>query len=64
MICHPRIGMRVQLWYAKKWHPWAVWHGKTGVVVERSTGPGPRNHLIEVEGCKVIVPCGNLRKEQ
>jgi hypothetical protein len=64
MICHPRIGMRVQIWYAEKWRPWAQWHGKSGTVIKRSTGPGPRNHMIEVHNRIVIVPCGNLRKEQ
>jgi hypothetical protein len=63
MIVHPFIGQRVQLWYAAKWHGWAIYHGKCGVVVGRSRGPGPRNHMIEVEGRKVIVPCGNIRKE-
>lgn len=64
MICHQRIGMRVQIWYAEKWRPWARLHGKYGVVVRRACGPGPRNHMIEVEDCTEIVPCGNIRKER
>lgn len=61
MICNPRIGQTVQLWYADKWRPWVTIHGLIGTVVKRSNGK-PRNHMIEVEGRLVIVPCGNIRK--
>lgn len=62
MICNPRTGQRVQLWYAEKWRGWARLHGAIGTVVIASHGR-PRNHCVEVAGQRVVVPCGNLRKE-
>jgi len=61
MICNPRIGQTVQLWYAEKWRSWVTIHGKSGVVVKQYHGR-PRNHMIHVDGRLVIVPCGNIRK--
>lgn len=61
MIANPHIGMTVQIWYAKKRAHWPL-HGKIGVVVVASRGPGPRNHGVMVDGELTVVPCGNLRK--
>ena len=61
MICNPRIGQTVQLWYADKWRSWVTIHGKVGTVVNRSHGK-PRNHQVGVDGRRIIVPCGNIRK--
>lgn len=60
MIVNPRVGQRVQLWYAKRFaHRWPL-HGAVGVV--RIVGKGkPRNHVVDVGGSLVVVPCGNLR---
>jgi hypothetical protein len=35
-------------------------HGKTGTVLTAGKGK-PRNHLIDIRGTRVAVPCGNLR---
>jgi hypothetical protein len=35
-------------------------HGKTGTVLMPGKGK-PRNHLIDIRGIRVAVPCGNLR---
>jgi hypothetical protein len=61
MISNPRIGQRVRLHYAAKWRPFAPHHGREGIVVARSRGPGPRNHVVNVDGVLVCIPCGQLQ---
>ena len=61
MISNPRIGERVQIWYAAKARPHMPHHGKIGIVRIASRGK-PRNHGIEIEGQIIAIPCGNLRK--
>ncbi len=62
MMLNPRIGQRVQLWYAKKWHSVTPHHGKMGTVTVASRGR-PRNHGVKLaDGTRLVVPCGNLRK--
>lgn len=64
MLCAPKVGQRVQLWYAEKWHGVAIHHGQTGAVTVSSRGK-PRNHGVLLDsGKSVVVPCGNLRKER
>jgi len=61
MLLNPRKGQKVQVWYAKKKVGWMTpHHGKIGTVVipVRSR---PRNHIIDIDGELVSVPCGNLR---
>lgn len=60
MLVHPRIGQRVTLRYAKKFARLWPHHGRQGVVLAKGRGPGPRNHLIDLGGVPVVVPCGNL----
>lgn len=60
MIFHPRIGQRVRLHYARRVAPVMPHHGKVGVVRVVSTGAGPRNVGVEINGRTVVVPRGNL----
>lgn len=70
MIRRPKIGSQVQCWYAEKTkdggrpREHVTLHGCIGTVRFVSKGPGPRNHLVEVDGVGYVVPCGNLRKVQ
>ena len=69
MMANPRIGQRIQVWYAIKPRrrgglvpaEFMPHHGKLGVV--RIVGRGkPRNHEIDLDDGQTIgVPCGNLR---
>ncbi len=61
MISSPKVGQRVQVWYRKERAPHMPWHGRIGIVEISSRGK-PRNHLINIDGTTVVVPCGNLRK--
>lgn len=61
----PRIGQQVRLHYNRKVVAAGIvpHHGKTGVVVARSTRGKPRNHLIRLDdGMLVIVNGGNLNR--
>ena len=59
MITNPRINQKAMVWYRKS-NQHLPYHGKTGTIVKRSYGK-PRNHLIEINGKCVVVPCGNLK---
>jgi len=59
----PRVGQRVQVWYAKRTRFCAPLHGKVGTVVVVSRGK-PRNHGVEIDGKLYVVPCGNLRRPE
>lgn len=61
MMLNPRKGQRVQCWYRKKVCRLFPLHGKVGTVVYASRGK-PRNHCVEVDGRRYVVPCGNLRR--
>jgi len=40
------------------------WHGCAGQIVVSAKGPGPLNHMVQIDnGPILIVPCGNLIKE-
>ena len=60
MIFHPRPGQRVRIHYAKRSASIMPHHGKVGVVRLVSSGPGPRNVGVEIDGLTVVVPRGNL----
>jgi len=60
VIFHPRPGQRVRIHYAKRSAPIMPHHGKVGVVRLVSSGRGPRNVGVEVDGRTVVVPRGNL----
>lgn len=62
MIRKPKLGSEVQCWYAEQKRKYVILHGRIGIVRFVSKGPGPRNHLVEVDGVGYVVPCGNLRK--
>lgn len=63
MIVHPRVGQRVRVHYRKAIAAMMPLHGRTGRVAIKATGPGPRNHGVELDGGgMVVVPCGNLMK--
>lgn len=69
MMAHPRIGQRLQVWYAVKPRrrgglvpaEFMPYHGKIGTVciIGRSK---PLNHGIDIDGKIVAIPCGNLRR--
>jgi len=60
MITNPRIGSEVLIRYNKRRAPHMPLHDWIATVVARSHGPGPRNHLVRVDGVDYVVPCGNL----
>ena len=60
MIFHPRPGQRVRIHYAKRSASIMPHHGKVGVVRLVSSGRGPRNVGVEIDGLTVVVPRGNL----
>lgn len=62
MIVNPRPGQRVLIWYRAELRSFPF-HGQRGTVIQPGKGK-PRNHLIDVAGVLVVVPCGNLRSEQ
>ncbi len=69
MLSHPQIGQRVELRYAParravcRSGDGRALHGCFGTVLVAGRGR-PRNHLIRLDdGREVIVPAGNLRKE-
>lgn len=62
MMVNPRVGQRVQIWYAKSYCQHMPLHGRIGVVVVANMNGKPRNHGVMVDGQFVVVPCGNLNK--
>lgn len=62
MICAPRVGQVVQLWYGAKSRAGMPLHGRLGTVVVSGRGK-PRNHGVEIDGVRHVVPCGNVRNE-
>lgn len=63
VIASPRVGQQVQIWYRKDRAPHMPYHGKLGTVVISGRGK-PRNHLVNIDGTDVVVPCGNLRRPE
>lgn len=61
MLANPKLGQKVQIWYAKRYAHTMPLHAKIGTVVVVSKGK-PRNHGVEVEGVMYAIPCGNLNK--
>lgn len=61
MMANPKLGQRVQIWYAKRYAHTMPLHGKFGTVVVVSKGK-PRNHGVAVDGVMYAIPCGNLNK--
>lgn len=59
MIVSPVKGQQAIIWYRKE-NRNLPYHGKLCVVVLPGTGR-PRNHLVDVDGTLVVVPCGNLK---
>lgn len=62
MIVNPKIGQAVRIHYRKDRAAFMPLHGRVGVVTNRSKGPGPRNHEVEIAGTRYAIPCGNLMK--
>jgi len=62
MLASPALNQDVVIWYNKQAAGFMPYHGKQGRVVVSSRGK-PRNHLIEIEGQFVVVPCGNLKPD-
>lgn len=63
MIVRPRINEIVRIWYRASKRSVAPHHGEIAVVKAVGKGPGPRNHLVELEDyTQVVVPCGNIRR--
>jgi len=50
----------VRIHYAKRSASIMPHHGKVGVVRLVSSGRGPRNVGVEIDGLTVVVPRGNL----
>lgn len=66
MLTNPRPGMIAQIWYRKRpyygWEKVSPGHGHLCFILYSGKGK-PRNHLVELlNGYKMIVPAGNLRK--
>jgi len=60
VIFRPRLGQCVRIHYAKRSASIMPYHGKVGVVRIVSSGPGPRNVGVQVDGRTVVAPRGNL----
>ncbi|KKN07724.1 hypothetical protein LCGC14_1064020 [marine sediment metagenome] len=63
VLLNPRIGQRAQVWYRAGVRDHMPLHGKVGTIVMRANSrkpSGPRNHGIEIDGIRHVVPCGNL----
>ncbi len=56
----PKAGDAVLLRYARETRRWTGRHGQIGVVVFTSSGPGPINHLVRIDGSLVCVPRGQV----
>ena len=63
MLSSPRLGQRVQVWYAARYRDVMPWHGRIGAVTARGTGR-PRSHGVMIDNTLVVVPAGNLRKAE
>lgn len=63
MLRHPKLGQRIQCWYAVKTRSWRPLHGEVGIVeiVCPPKARGPRNHGVRIKGELHVVPAGNLR---
>ena len=61
MICNPRLGSTVQVWYAQRAARHMPYHARLGTVKIVSRGK-PRNHGIEIDGQIIAIPCGNIRR--
>jgi hypothetical protein len=66
MLMHPKIGELVELRYRPAMRRLTGLHGSWGIVRIVSSGPGPRNHGVEIEttGELVVVPAGNIRRRK
>lgn len=62
MFCRPKIDALVKVHYGNKYCAMMPLHGRIGIVRVVATGPGPRNHGVEIDGRIYVVPCGNLNK--
>ena len=60
MLSNPKLGQRVQVWYAARRRPVMHLHGKIGTV-EIVSHKRPRNHGVRIDGTLWVVPAGNLR---
>jgi ribosomal protein L21E len=60
-MLNPRVGQQVRVHYRAAVADRMPYHGKIGTVVIAGKGK-PRNHLIDIEGTRVAIPCGNLNK--
>ena len=61
MLSNPRIGQAVEVRYRKALRPIARLHGKRGIVTIVGRGR-PRNHEVEIDGRRYVVPAGHLKK--
>jgi hypothetical protein len=61
MISCPRPGQVVQVHYRKSVAPFMPHHGRRGTVVISGRGK-PRNHLVDLDGERVVVNAGHLRR--
>jgi len=60
MLANPKLGQKVQIWYARYYRHFMPLHGLTGIIVEVGKRK-PRNHGIDINGMVYVIPCGNLR---
>lgn len=63
MIANPRVGQVVRVRYNAKVRASRPLHDRVGTVVIAGRGE-PRNHMIECDGTRYVVPCGNLMPER
>ena len=68
MLCNPREGWRVRVWYRKALAVIMPLHGMTGIVRVVCKGRAvkfkPRNHGIEIDDRMYTVPSGHLNKAE
>ena len=60
MLTNPRLNQKAMVWYRKS-NRHMPYHGAVGTIIISGHGK-PRNHLIEINGNRVVIPCGNLKR--
>jgi len=61
MLTAPKPGRRVELRYRPALRAVTGLHAARGVVLAVGRGPGPRNHLVAIDGGRrVVVPRGHV----
>ena len=61
MLTNPKAGTEARIWYREEMRQLMPFHGQVCTIKGAGYGK-PRNHVVEVEGVRIVLPCGNLKK--